>query len=161
MDDWQHRVDAVWADAGRRDEDAVVAAIDALVAERPATDAIALFEAAGARDFAGREAEAEPLYREALRAGLPEPQRAQAVIQLASTLRNLGRAAESVALLREEIGAHPEHRLSGAARAFLALALHDTGDSTEALREALHVAASTLPQYGRAVASYADDLTTL
>jgi len=161
MDDWQHRVDAVWADAGGRDEDAVVAAIDALVAERPATDAIALFEAAGARDFAGREAEAEPLYREALRAGLPEPQRAQAVIQLASTLRNLGRAAESVALLREEIGAHPEHRLSGAARTFLALALHDTGDSTEALREALHVAASTLPQYGRAVASYADDLRAL
>jgi len=161
MDDWQHRVDAVCADAGGRDEDAVVAAIDALVAERPATDAIALFEAAGARDFAGREAEAEPLYREALRAGLPEPQRAQAVIQLASTLRNLGRAAESVALLREEIGAHPEHRLSGAARTFLALALHDTGDSTEALREALHVAASTLPQYGRAVASYADDLRAL
>jgi len=161
MDDWQHRVDAVWADAGHRDEDAVVAAIDALVAERPATDAIALFESAGARDFAGREAEAEPLYREALRAGLPEPQRAQAVIQLASTLRNLGRAAESVALLREEIAAHPDHRLSGAARAFLALALYDTGESTEAVREALHVAASGLPQYGRAVASYADELTTL
>ncbi|MFF1573837.1 tetratricopeptide repeat protein [Leifsonia sp. NPDC058292] len=160
MSDWQHRVDAVWADAGECEPDAVVTAIDALVAERAPTDAVALFEAAGARDFAGRETEAEPLYRRALETGLPEPQRAQAVIQLASTLRNLGRAGESVALLREELAAHPEHPLSGAAQAFLALALHDTGDSTGALHAALRVAASGLPQYGRAVASYADDLTT-
>ena len=55
-DDWRDRVDAVWADADDTNEEATLAAVDALVAERPADDAEALFEAAGARDFAGREA---------------------------------------------------------------------------------------------------------
>ena len=60
MDEWQHRVSAVWATAeGMADLD-VVAAIDALVAEREPDDAAALFEAASARDYAGLEAEAEP-----------------------------------------------------------------------------------------------------
>ncbi|WP_431277278.1 tetratricopeptide repeat protein [Leifsonia poae] len=156
--EWQERVDAVWGSAGENSEDEVVAAIDALVAERGETDAVALFESAGARDFAGREAEAEPLYRRALELGLEEPQRAQAMIQLASTLRNLGRADESVALLQRELAEHPEHPLADAARAFLALALHDAGEPTAALRVALAALAPRLPQYGRAVAAYAEEL---
>ncbi len=63
----------------------------------------ALFERAGARDSAGLEAEAEPLYRGA-RGGLDEDHRTQAVIQLASTLRNLG-ASTSARLLRAEYDA--------------------------------------------------------
>ena len=59
MDDWRQRVDAVWAAADRLGEQGTVEAVDALVAERPPGDPVALFEAAGARDFAGREAEAE------------------------------------------------------------------------------------------------------
>lgn len=137
MDDWQQRVDAVWDAAGDAPEESTVAAIDALVAERSPGDPAALFEAAGARDFAGREAEAEPLYRAALAGGLADPQRAQAVIQLASTLRNLGRAGESAELLLEQLSAHPEHELSDAVRAFLALALHDLGRHDEAVTTAL------------------------
>ena len=64
-DDWQSRVDAVWADESL-DDHAVMAAIDALAAERDADDPVALFERAGARDSAGEEAEAEVLYRRAL-----------------------------------------------------------------------------------------------
>ena len=70
--DWESRVSAVWAQASTMADEDVVAAIDALVAERPADDAAALFEAASARDYADREAEAEALYRRAIDAGLDE-----------------------------------------------------------------------------------------
>ena len=158
MDDWRGRIDAVWARADQAGEEATLEAIDALVAERPADDAIALFEAAGARDFAGREAEAEPLYREALARGLAEPDRAQAIIQLASTLRNLDRPSEALALLRDFLHDEPGHELAGAARAFAALALFDDGLPAEALREALDALAPHLPRYGRAVSAYAATL---
>jgi tetratricopeptide (TPR) repeat protein len=158
--EWQQRVNAVWASAGERSEAEVVAAIDALVADRPNDDPVAVFEAASARDFAGRESEAEPLYRRAIELGLPEPRRAQAFIQLASTLRNLGRADESVALLTRELVEHPERELADAARAFLALALHDAERPTDALRTALLALAPHLPQYRRPVAAYAEGLET-
>ncbi|WP_271178497.1 tetratricopeptide repeat protein [Leifsonia poae] len=156
--DWDARVAAVWTAAGTMSDDAVVQAIDALVAERQEDDPRALFEAAGARDYAGLEAEAEPLYSRALQCGLAEPERAQAVIQLASTLRNLGRAGESAALLRGELAEHPGHPLADAARAFLALALHDAGEPSAAVQVSLSALAPHLPQYGRAVAAYGDDL---
>jgi len=43
-DDWQHRVDAVWADAAKLTDDELVARIDALAAERDPGDATALAE---------------------------------------------------------------------------------------------------------------------
>jgi tetratricopeptide (TPR) repeat protein len=155
VDDWRRRVDAVWATADDLGEDRTVTAIDALVAEREADDPVALFEAAGARDFAGREAEAEPLYRAALAAGLAEPERGQAIVQLASTLRNLDRADESLALLRDFLLAEPGHPLADAAKAFAALALFDGGLHADALREALDALAPHLPQYRRSVEAYA------
>lgn len=158
MDAWAARVAAVWTDAGSRPEPEVAAAIESLVAERPADDAVAVFELAGVRDYVGREAEAEPLYRRALELGLDEPQRGQAVIQLASTIRNLGRPEEALALLRDEFAGRPEHPLADAATAFAALALADTGAEREALVAVLRALAPRLPAYGRAVTAYADDL---
>ena len=158
MTDWDARVEHVWSRAAELGAAAVVERIDALAAERPADDPRAAFEAAGARDFAGDEADAEPLYRRALALGLAEPFRAQAVIQLASTLRNLGRADESVTLLRDELAEHPDHELAGAARAFLALALVSRGDAVAGASVALAALAPHLPQYGRAVERYAAEL---
>lgn len=158
MSDWDARVDAVWAQAAELGEAAVVERIDALAAERPADDPRAAFEAAGARDFAGDEADAEPLYRRALALGLTEPHRAQAVIQLASTLRNLGRPDESVALLRDELAEHPDHELADAVRAFLALALASRGDAVAGASVALTALAPHLPLYRRAVERYAAEL---
>lgn len=157
MDDWSSRVAAVWADAATRPEGEVEAAIEALVAERP-DDPVAVFELAGARDYVGREAEAEPLYRRALELGLDEPRHGQAVIQLASTVRNLGRPREALALLRDEFADRPGHPLADAATAFAALALADTGAHRDALVAALHALAPHLPAYGRAVTAYADEL---
>jgi hypothetical protein len=155
MDDWQRRVDAVWADAENLGDRGVMDAIDALAADAP-DPGLALFERGGARDSAGLEEEAEPLYRAALAAGLPESERAQCTIQLASTLRNLGRATESLELLAT---IPPEHPYSGAASAFRALALVSLERPVEGVRELLHALAPTLPRYHRSVRAYADELT--
>ncbi|KAF0258615.1 tetratricopeptide repeat protein [Clavibacter michiganensis] len=154
-DDWDARVAAFWATADDERADETVAAMRALAAERPADDPRALFELACAHDFVGREAEAVPLYRAAIDGGLDPEHRPLAVIQLASSLRNVGEAEQAVALLE----AMPDDAHAPGRDAFLALALHDAGRPTEALAVALRRLAATLPEYGRAVAAYADELT--
>jgi len=157
-DDWQTRVDAVWADAANLTDDELVSRIDALAAERDPGDAVALAERGGARDSTGREEEAAELYRAALAAGLDDGRRAQVVIQLASTVRNLGRPEESLELLSTEFAGQPDHPLADAATAFAALALASAGRPTEGLVAVLHALAAHLPRYQRSVNAYADDL---
>lgn len=156
MSDWQHRIDAVWSAAERLGDDEVIRRIDALAGERPAGDPIALFERAGARDAAGLEAEAEALYREALSRGLEGSERVQAHIQLAPTIRNLGRPVEAVRLLD---AIEPDAgELRDAVVAFRALALVDAGDARRGASEALEALADHLPRYRVSVTEYAREL---
>lgn len=157
-DDWEHRVTTAWATLDDADPAAFRDRIDRLAAERPAGDAAALFERACANDSTGRPEAAEPLYREALAAGLTGIRRRRAVIQLSSTLRNLGHAEESVALLTAEREAGSD-ALDDAVVAFLALALADVGREREAAGLALEALAAHLPRYNRSLANYARDLT--
>jgi tetratricopeptide (TPR) repeat protein len=157
-DDWEARVSAVWASATELSDDDVLAAIDELVAEKGDLDAAATFEAASVRDYLGLEPEAEPLYRAALELGLDDARQPQAVIQLASTLRNLGQAEASIDLLTDWLAENEDHELVDAAAAFLSLALASAGRTTEALAVALDTLAPHLPQYGRSVAAYAEEL---
>jgi tetratricopeptide (TPR) repeat protein len=156
-DVWEARVAALWEAHDDHEPDAFVAAMRALAAERPDGDAVAAFELAGAYDSTGYEAEAEAHYRNALGAGLDPSRRRQATIQLASTLRNLGRPAESVALLRAERDAGSDE-LDDAVAGFLALSLVDSGREREAVGLALSVVARHLPRYQRSMAAYARDL---
>ena len=155
--DWEQRVEAVWADAALDDETRLQR-IDALAAELAPDDARGLFERAGARDAAGLEADAEPLYRAALERGLDHELRPQAVIQLASTVRNLGRSDEAIRMLRAEVNREPASPLRDEAAAFLALALVSNGEAVEGASVALRTLAPHLSRYGRAVAWYADEL---
>jgi len=155
-DEWERTVAGVWATAAQRSDDDVIAAITALAKQRPDDDPAALFERASAHDYAGQEPLAEPLYRAALDAGLDDDRRPRAVIQLASTLRNLGRSSDSIELLSAYQDA--EDDLGDARAAFLALALMDAGRPKEALRAALEALAAHLPQYQRAVRFYAAEL---
>ena len=154
-DDWDRRVDEVWATAAERTDEDVFAAVFALADERPEGDPDALFERASAYDYIGREATAEPFYREALNAGLAGERRSRAVIQLASTLRNLGRPAEGAEVLRAEMG---DGDLADVRAAFLALMLLDAGRPDEAVARALLALARHLTRYRRAVTYYADEL---
>ncbi|MGN6273582.1 MAG: tetratricopeptide repeat protein [Protaetiibacter sp.] len=156
--DWHERVRAVWADAHRLGDAELVRRIDELAAERP-DDALALFEQGGARDSTGDEAGAERFYRAALDAGLADAERAQCVIQLASTVRNLGRPEESLELLRAEFeGRAADDAYADAAVAFAALALVDLGRPVEAVAALLHALTPHLPRYHRSLPAYADAL---
>ncbi|SIR52190.1 tetratricopeptide repeat protein [Microbacterium sp. RURRCA19A] len=157
MDDWQDRVDAVWDDESLTDEQ-VVERIDALAGERPEDDAVALFERAGARDSAGLEAEAELLYRRALDGGLDDERRTRATIQLASTIRNLGKVDEALAMLRAEYETEPRGPLHDEAAAFYALALVSSGEAARAASIALETLAPHLSRYTRSVTGYAREI---
>ncbi len=158
--DWEDRVTAAWAtfeDYGEDEGPAFRAVIDALVAELPDGSPHGPFERACAWDSTGHSDRAVPLYREALDGGLAarSPYKARrARIQLASSLRNTGRAAEGVALLRPELDA-PHDELDDAVRACLALCLSDLGRDREGLALVLEALAGHLPRYRRSMAAYA------
>jgi tetratricopeptide (TPR) repeat protein len=157
--DWDEQIEAVYATADERTEEETLAAVLKLCDERPPDDPAALFERAGAYDYVGREAEAEPLYRQALAAGLAGDRRTQAVIQLASTLRNLGRAGEGAALLTGEVAAAPaDDGYADARAAFLALTLLDSGRPDEAVGWAVRALAGHMKDYRRALTYYAEEL---
>ncbi|MBB5788516.1 tetratricopeptide repeat protein [Jiangella mangrovi] len=153
-EDWEGRVAAAWALIDDHEEADFVALIDGLAAELPAGHPVAAFERACAFDSTGRPDLAEPLYREALTGELPGERRRRAVIQLASSVRNLGRPQESVELLRAELERGSDH-LDDAVRCVLALALTDTGREREAVSVAVGALARHLPRYQRSMAAYA------
>jgi hypothetical protein len=155
--DWEQRLSDLWASLDDHSEEEFVAKMDELVAELPADSAVATYERAAAFDSTGRSDLAVPLYRQALELGLESDRRRRAVIQMASSLRNVGQAEESVALLKAERDAGSDE-LDDAVSAFLALALVDTGREREAISVALAALAPHLPRYQRSLANYAREL---
>jgi len=155
--DLERRLAELWAAFDDTAPADFLAKMQALAAELPPGHAIALFELASAHDSLGHEQQAAPLYRQALGAGLVGRRRREATIQLASTLRNLGQAEESVALLRAEREAQSDE-LDDAVAAFLALALVDTGRAKEAVALALTALSGHMTRYKRSLANYAKAL---
>ena len=155
-DDWDQRIDDFYAhEFDETDPAAAIARMRALVAERPDGDAAALFELGGVHDALGLEHEAIDHYRRAISAGLEGERATRVHIQLASTLRNVGAAAEAVAILE----AMPAGGADDDARqAFLALALFDEGRYGDALRTALLALIPTLDGYRRSLTGYAAEL---
>lgn len=153
--DWERQLAELWAAFDPIDAETFIARIEALAAELPAGHAVGLFERASAQDSTGHEKEAEPLYRQALENDLKGIRRRRANIQLASTLRNLGRAGEGVALLTAEL-TKPSDELDDAVAAFLALCLVDAGRAQEAAALALGSLSRHLPRYNRSLKRYAE-----
>lgn len=155
--DWEARVAALWAD-DTIDDTTRIDRMRELAAAAP-HPALGAFELGGSLDSAGHEAEADVHYTAATAAGLAQvdPDRAaRLVVQHASTLRNLDRVDEAIAMLRDA----PTHPSTGTApRVFLALALHSAGRHDEALRIAIEAVEPTLPRYNRSVRAYAAALT--
>jgi hypothetical protein len=157
LNGYDRRSEELWASIDDYDAEAFRAKIDELVAELPADSAVAAFERACAFDSTGHPDRAVPLYRQALERDLDGERRRRAVIQLASSLRNLDQIAESVDLLAAERD-QPTDRLDDAVSAFLALALVDSGREREAVSVALAALAPHLPRYQRSLANYAQAL---
>jgi hypothetical protein len=156
--EWEERLAGVWGSIDDLGEQELLTEIEALAAELGSESPVAAFERASSLDSTGHSDLAVPLYRRALELGLSGIRRRRAVIQLSSSLRNLGEAEESVALLRAELD-QPSDELDDAVRAFLALALVDTGRERQAAGVALGALAPHLPRYQRSLANYASDLS--
>jgi tetratricopeptide (TPR) repeat protein len=163
VDTWEARVSEAWSSidsyAGREDEFRAV--INSLVAERPENDPIAVFERACAWDATGHSDRAVPLYEWALDHGLGGYRRRRAVIQMSSSLRNIGQAERAVALLEAERDIEPAvldedtRGLADAVSAVLALCLADSGRERQAVSVAVAALAPHLPRYQRSMANYA------
>jgi tetratricopeptide (TPR) repeat protein len=155
--DWESRLAALWSAIDRYEPGSFAAQIELLAAELPPGSAIGFFERASVQDSTGHPDRAVPLYRAALEAGLSGLRRRRATIQLASSLRNLGNAAEAADLLFAEVDASSDE-LDGAVRAFLALALVDLGREREAVGVSLAALSRYLPRYNRSLARYANEI---
>ncbi|MFD3574568.1 tetratricopeptide repeat protein [Streptomyces sp. NPDC058644] len=158
---WEKRLDQAWGAFEEYGEDRAAefrGLIDALVDELPEGSPVAPFERACAFDSTGHSDRAVPLYREALERGLDGYRRRRTLIQLSSSLRNIGRPEEGVALLTPELDA-PSDELDDAVRATLALCLAGLGREREGLALVLGALAPHLPRYQRSMGNYARALT--
>lgn len=112
-----------------------------------------------ALDREGREREAIVHYERAWALGVPEPERRRFLVGFGSTLRNVGRADDAVALLTEAVAADPDYP---ALHAFLALALLSAGHPKAALATmlgvALDVGGAAFDGYDRALTAYHQEL---
>ena len=156
--EWENRLADLWAAMNDYTAEDFLARMEALTNELPSGSAIAAFERASTLDSTDHSDLAVPLYREALELGLEGKRRRRAVIQMASSLRSIGRAPESVALLRAEKEAGSDD-LDDAVVAFLALALVDVGREREAVSLALSALSEHLPRYQRSLANYARQIS--
>lgn len=161
--DWERRSARAWAEIdgyyerGEAGEEEFRERIAALTDELPPGSPVAPFERACAWDSTGHSDKAVPLYQEALDRGLAGMRRRRAVVQMCSSLRNIGRTAEAVALLTAERDNHDPDAavLQDAVAATLALCLVDVGREREAVSVALSALAPHLPRYQRSMANYA------
>jgi tetratricopeptide (TPR) repeat protein len=118
-----------WAAALPEEPELTVAYFRSLVADHP-THPSALFAYASALDFAGEDERAITEYERAFESGLAGDELRQGLVQYGSTLRNIGRADDAVAVLREADERFPGH---DSVRAFLALALVSADRGAEAV----------------------------
>ncbi|MEO8675552.1 MAG: tetratricopeptide repeat protein [Casimicrobiaceae bacterium] len=152
--DWEQRVAELWASIDDHTEQEFLSRMERLAAELPPESAVAAFERASSLDSTGHSDMAVPLYRKALELGLPGQRRRRAVIQMASSLRNLGQPSESVALLLAERERESDD-LDDAVSATLALALVDVGREREAVSIAVTALSLHMTRYRRSMANYA------
>lgn len=150
-------MEALWAEVDDFEADAFIGHMDRLAAELPEDSAVALFERGAAFDSTDHPGEAVSLYAAALDEGLDGPRRRQAVIQMSSSLRNLGDPQRAYELLVAEAELASDE-LDGAVSTFMALALVDLGRERDAAAVAISALATYLPRYNRSAARYAQAL---
>ncbi|MDQ6710078.1 MAG: tetratricopeptide repeat protein [Candidatus Dormibacteraeota bacterium] len=156
---WESAVGKLWAEIDRYDEAEFRHRMDVLVAELPPKSPLGMFEQGSAWDSTGHPDQAVPLYAAAIEAGLEGTRRRQAVIQMASSIRNLGDPRRALTLLTAE-AERTSDELDAAVATFMALALADLGREREGLAVALTAISKYLPRYNRSVARYAQELAS-
>ncbi|RUR01538.1 tetratricopeptide repeat protein [Labedella endophytica] len=155
-------LDRIFAARNRDDMAPTIAALRPIVEQYP-HDARVLYEMGGAYDTAGEESRALGLYERAIDAGLTGDLRRRCFLQYGSTLRNVGRIDDSLAIFAR---AREEFPGSVALGAFEALSLHAAGRADAALARLLtlladHVDAAELERYKPALRGNVEYLASL
>jgi tetratricopeptide (TPR) repeat protein len=157
--DYEERSAALWAAIDDYEPGDFRTRVDELAATLPARSGVAPFERACAFDSTGHPDQAVPLYRRAIELGLEGERRRRAVIQMSSSLRNLGHPEQCVALLEAE-RERTSDDLDDAVACVLALGLAELGREREGLALVIAALAAHLPRYQRSMANYARALTS-
>ena len=132
----EHEAEAAIAElSANPDEQLRVVAAQTLADTDPG-DPRLIFELAVAHDSAGDDHQAIALYDKALGAGLREPHRHRALIQQASSYRNVGDLAAARRILDGLSGQRPD---SAAVAAFRALTMLDQGEASAAVANLINV----------------------
>jgi tetratricopeptide (TPR) repeat protein len=133
-------LDRIFAARDRKNMGPTIAALLPLY-ERHPRDPRVLYEVGGAYDTAGEETTALSFYEQAMSEGLKGDVRRRCYLQYGSTLRNLGRLDESMALFAQARREFPD---SVALRAFESLTLHAAGQVNTALASLLALLADNV-----------------
>jgi len=152
-------LDAIFA---ARDRDDMAPTIAALlpIYERHPENARVLYEVGGAYDTAGEEETAVGFYERAIAAGLEGDLARRCAVQYGSTLRNLGRYAESLEVFARARRQHPG---SPSLATLEALTRHAAGETDAAFAGLLdviadHVDSPDIDRYKAALRGNADYL---
>jgi tetratricopeptide (TPR) repeat protein len=150
--------DAVALRSGGQAEEARIILLNLLAEDKE--NAELLYQLAWTHDVLGLEREAVPYYEQSLALGLPQDQRAGALLGLGSTYRTLGEYSRSREVLQQGAREYPERKEFPA---FLAMALHNLGAHHEAMEILLKLLAETsadpgIKDYSKAIAFYSDKL---
>ncbi|AND15358.1 tetratricopeptide repeat protein [Rathayibacter tritici] len=156
------RLDSIFAARNREDMRPTIDALLPLYDEHPENPRV-VYELGGAYDTAGEEATALGFYERAMELGLSGDIRRRCYLQYGSTLRNLGRIEDSLALFAR---ARDEFPGSVALGVFESLTLHAAGQVNTALASLLtlladHVDTAELDRYKPAMRGNAEYLTSL
>ena len=119
-----------------------------------------VYEQGGMHDSAGRAEQAIPLYERALELGLPPELVPRALVQLGSSLRNVGRVDDAASLLTEARAKYPQDAAVAVFRAFV---LIDQGRAREAAIDLLELVGTRLDtpelrRYARSIGNYTREL---
>jgi tetratricopeptide (TPR) repeat protein len=123
-------------------------------------DAELQYEAACLHDYLGLEGQAVAFYQAAISGNLSQEHLRSALLGLGSTYRTLGRYSEAQATLLEGVSRFPDAREM---KVFLAMALHNLGESKQAIESLLLLIAETsndpsILEYKAAIEFYAQDI---
>ena len=152
-------LDRIFAARNRDDMAPTIAALLPIHAQHP-ENARVLYEVGGAYDTAGDEETAVGFYERAIAAGLHGDLDRRCAVQYGSTLRNLGRYAESLAVFAAARERHPG---SPSLATFEALTRHAAGETDAAFAGLLdviadHVDSPDIERYQAALRGNADHL---
>lgn len=109
-------------------------------------NARAHFEYANVLDYCDCESQAIPYYHHALDSGLEWPLNLFALIQLGSSLRNVGQYTDALSVLKQAYELKPDYSPTAI---FYSLALFSAGKPKDALQQALHFILEQTPGQDR------------